>query len=281
VLDIDVARSHICNTIARVNDALAKPYEELAKHVPAEPVLNIDESGWKDNGLRYWIWVFSTSLISFFHIAKSRGSKVLEEVLGKTYGGTIVSDFFSAYVKYANGLQQFCLAYPVRDIKFLTILPDEADKRFGERLLIDFKRLFHFWHLRQKIPKDRFDRIMFRIRDRVLRLAEACAHGERSRSRTLARRLVKHGDAIFWFLFDPAIEPTNNAAERTVRTAVIDRRITQGSRSLMGRQWNARIWTVLDTCRKQGRSAWQFLQNALSAHYFQAPTPSLVPQAAT
>ena len=280
VLDIDVSRSHMCNTIARVSDALARPYEELAGHVPGESVLNIDESGWKDKGVKYWIWVFSASAISFFHIARSRGSRVLVEVIGKTYGGTIVSDFFSAYVKYANGLQQFCLAHLVRDIKFLTTLPAGTDKRFGRRLLIEFKRLFHFWHLRDKIPKERFDRIMFRIRDRVLHLAEVHANGERSKSRTLARRFVKHGEAIFRFLFDPAVEPTNNAAERSIRTAVIDRRITQGSRSLMGRQWNERIWTVLGTCRKQNRSAWQFIQNALSAHYFQKPTPSLIPQAA-
>ena len=278
VMDINVARSHLCNTIARVNDALTEPYEELAKYIPTELVLNIDESGWKDKGVKYWIWVFCTSTISFFCIAKSRGSKVLQSVLGETYSGTIISDFFSAYVKYANRLQQFCLAHLIRDIKFLTTLPGEADKRFGERLLIDFKRLFHFWHLREKIPKERFDRVMLRIKDRVLRLAEPCALGERSKGRTLARRLVKHGDAIFRFLFDPAVPPTNNAAERGIRTAVIDRRITQGSRSPMGREWNARIWTVLGTCRKQGRSAWQFLQNALSAHHFQMPAPSLLPQ---
>jgi transposase len=75
--------------------------------------------------------------------------------------------------------------------------------------------------------------------------------------------------------------PTKNAAEQTLRQAIIDKRITitQGSRSLMGRQWNARIWTVLATCKKQGRSSWQFLQNALSAYYFQTSTPSLLPQA--
>jgi hypothetical protein len=75
------------------------------------------------------------------------------------------------------------------------------------------------------------------------------------------------------------VEPTNNAAERAVRTAVIDRRITQGSRSLMGRQWNERIWTVLGTCRKQGRSAWRFLQDALLAFHSHGPAPSLIPQA--
>jgi len=74
--------------------------------------------------------------------------------------------------------------------------------------------VFHFWHLRQKIPKDRFDRIMFRIKDRALRLAAIHVKGERSKSRTLAKRLIKHGEAIFRFLFDPNVEPTNNAAER-------------------------------------------------------------------
>jgi transposase len=280
VLGIEVARSHLCNTIARVNDALAQPYEQLAEHLPAEPVLNVDESGWKNNGLRYWIWVFCTPALSFFRIAKSRGAKVLEAVLGQTYGGTIISDFFSAYVKYANRLQQFCLAHLIRDIKFLTTLPGERDKRFGQRLLTDFKRLFHCWHLREKIPKPRLDRILPRIKDRVLRRAEVHADGERSKSRTLARRLCKHGEAIFHFLFDSAVEPTNNAAEQAIRQAVIDRRITQGSRSEMGRNWNARIWTVLSTCRKQGRSAWQFLQDALSAYHFQTQAPSLLPHTA-
>jgi len=279
VLGIEVARSHLCNTIARVNEALAAPHEELQEHLPTELVLNIDESGWKDRGLKYWIWVFSTPLISFFHIARSRGARVLREILGDTYGGTIVSDFFSAYVSYANLLQQFCLAHLIRDIKFLTTFPGPTDKRFGGLLLVEFKRLFHCWHLREKIPRDRFDRIMFRIRDRVLHLAAQYASGERSKSRTLARRLVKHGEAIFRFLFDPNVPPTNNAAERGIRVPVIDRRITQGSRSLMGRQWNARIWTVLGTCRKQGRSAWQFLQDALSAHYSHTPAPSLLPHA--
>ena len=74
------------------------------------------------------------------------------------------------------------------------------------------------------------------------------------------------------------VPPTNNASEQTLRQSIIDRKITQGSRSLMGRQWNARIWTVLATCRKQGRSAWQFLQEALSAYCLETPAPSLLPQ---
>jgi transposase len=277
VLNINVARSHLCNVIKRVNEALATPFEELKEHIPNEPVLNIDETGWKDQGHKYWAWVFCTPLVSFFWIAKSRSSAVLKEILGQTYRGTIVSDFFSAYVKYANKLQQFCLAHLIRDIKFLATLPGKNDKVFGEALLLQFRNLFRFWHQRDKIPKDQFHRRMLRIKKRVLALAEQ--DNLPAKSATLAKRLRKHDAAIFRFLFDPAVPPTNNGGEQSLRQLVIDRRITQGSRSLMGRQWNARIWTVLDTCRKQGRSAWKFLQNALSAYYFQSSAPSLLPQA--
>ena len=220
--------------------------------------------------------VFCTSLFSFFWIDKSRSSKVLKEILGETYGGTIVSDFFGAYIKYANALQQFCLAHLIRDIKFLTTLPDKGDQAFGDALLVQFRKLFHFWHQREKIPKEQFKRRMLRIKNRILVLA--AQEDLPGKSATLAKRFRKHGDAIFRFLFDAAIPPTNNASEQTLRQSIIDRKITQGSRSLMGRQWNARIWTVLATCRKQGRSAWQFLQDVLSAKYFQTPMPSLLPQ---
>ena len=67
-------------------------------------------------------------------------------------------------------------------------------------------------------------------------------------------------------------------AEPSIRHSVLNQRLTQGSRSEKGRRWNERIFTVLGTCRKQGRSAWQFIREALSAHYFSTPMPSLVPQ---
>lgn len=275
VLKIEVSRSHLCNAIARVNQTLAKPYEELQNHVPTQPVLNIDESGWKDRGIKYWIWIFAAGSFSFFVIAKSRSSKVLQTVLGQTYSGTIVSDFFSAYVKYANLLQQFCLAHLIRDVKFLADLPNPADQAFGKALLSQFKRLFHFWHLRETIPKDRFDRLMRKIQNRIFALAER--ENLPKVSHRLAKRLRKHDCALFRFLFNPAVPPTNNAAEQAVRHSVLNQRLTQGSRSAWGRQWNERIFTVLGTCRKQGRSAWQFLQQAVTAHYFKTPTPSLVP----
>ena len=276
VLGFEVSRGHLGNALARVSAALAQAYQELAAQIPTEPVLNIDESGWKDRGIKYWIWIFATTTVSFFVIARSRSSRVLHAVLGETYGGTIVSDFFSAYVKYASLLQQFCLAHLIRDTKFTAELPDPAERAFGTALLLQFKRLFHFWHLRETIPKDRFDRLMRKIQHRIFALAER--EKLPRYSARLAKRLRKHDCAVFRFLFDPTVPPTNNLAEQSIRHSVLNQRLTQGSRSEWGRQWNERIFTVLGTCRKQGRSAWQFLQDAVSAHYFHTPMPSLIPQ---
>lgn len=276
VLGIEASRGHLGNALARVSTALAPAYDELAGQVPTEPVLNIDESGWKDHGKRYWLWIFATATISFFVLATSRSSKVLHHILGQTYGGTIVSDFFSAYVKYANAFQQFCLAHLIRDVKFLAELPDRAEQAFGKVLLSQFRRLFHVWHLRETIPKDRLDRLTHKIQRRIFTLAQR--ENLPKHAARLAKRLRKHDCALFRFLFDPAVSPTNNLAEQSIRHSVLNQRLTQGSRSAWGRQWNERIFTVIGTCRKQGRSAWQFLQEAVSAHYFHTPMPSLIPQ---
>lgn len=276
IFDFELTRSTICNIISCVNKALSKPYKELKEHLSSEPHLHIDETGWKDNGLSHWVWVFCTKLVSFFYISKSRASEVLEEVLGKIYNGTIISDFFSAYIKYASEFQQFCLAHLIRDIKFLTTLPDKATQLFGEKLLFHFKHIFQIWHCKHEIPKEEYQEQMESIQDDIRLLLEQ-NNNLASKALTMSKRLCKHWNSIFRFLFDSTISPTNNLAEQTIRALVIDRKITQGSRSQMGREWNARIWTAISTCRKQNRSIWTFLQEAVNSFYFNSTTPSLLP----
>ena len=85
-------------------------------------------------------------------------------------------------------------------------------------------------------------------------------------ARNLAERFRKHGAAYFRFVTTPGIEPTNNLAEQAIRFVVIDRRITQGTRSEKGRRWCERIWTVIATCAQQGRGAFQFLLDSVQAY---------------
>jgi hypothetical protein len=105
---------------------------------------------------------------------------------------------------------------------------------------------------------------MSKIRNRILTMAKQ--QDLPPKLAAISKRFIKHGDAMCRFLFNRIVAPTHNAAEHSIRQSIIDRRIRQGSSFLMGRQWNARIWTVLATCQKQGRSSWRFLLNALNAY---------------
>ena len=95
-------------------------------------------------------------------------------------------------------------------------------------------------------------------------------------ARNLAKRFRKHGEAYFRFITTPGIEPTNNLAEQAMRFVVIDRQITQGTRSEKGRRWCERIWTVIATCTQQGRSVFQFLLDSIQAYL---AVPSAIPPA--
>lgn len=273
--ELQVSRSHLCNSIARLSQAIAPVHAELGLSLARAPTLHVDETGLKDNGRPYWIWVFCTQTIAFFSVQKSRGAQVLKDILGESFQGNFVSDFLSAYRKYASRFQQFCLAHLIRDIKFLSELPDRRNQAFGEKLLEQFKELFRLWHERDKIPELSYRMKLVSIQDKLKFLVSQPKQLPK-RSRILAKRLKKYWNSYFRFLLDSSIPPTNNLAEQTIRTVVIDRKITQGTRSEMGRKWSSRIWTLIATCRKQKRSSYKFLQECLHASYFATPYPSLI-----
>ena len=101
----------------------------------------------------------------------------------------------------------------------------------------------------------------------------ATRHGQ-----NMAKRLRKHGEAYFTFVTTPGVEPTNNLAEQAIRFVVIDRHITQGTRSEGGQRWCERIWTVIATCVQQGKSVYNFLREAVGKWFEGEPAPSLLPR---
>ena len=96
-------------------------------------------------------------------------------------------------------------------------------------------------------------------------------------ARNLAKRFRENGEAYFRFITTPGIDPTNNLAEQAMRFVVIDRHITQGTRSEKGRRWCERIWTVIATCAQQGRGVFQFLLDSVQAYLSGTSPPSLQP----
>jgi transposase len=274
---LEVSRGFLAKVIARASASLGKPYAELLAALPHERRVNVDETGHPDRGAGLWTWVFRARRFSLFKIDPSRGSGVLEEVLGTEFRGLLGCDYFSAYRKYMgehNILVQFCLAHLIRDVKFLLSLPDPVTRRYGERLLGALRRMFRVIHRRETLGPERFQRRLERAAEKVLAVGRRAS--DRIEARNLAERFRRHGRAYFRFITTPGVEPTNNLAEQALRFVVIDRRLTQGTRSASGRRWCERAWTAAVTCAQQGRSLFAYLCSAVDAHFANQLPPSLL-----
>ena len=280
VLGVTVSRGQLAKVINKVSVAMAPAYEELAATLPDQSYLNVDETGHKENGERHWTWCFRAVLYTLFKIDPSRGSDVLVAMLGEEFEGVLGCDYFSAYRKYMGDFDvpvQFCLAHLIRDVRFLTELPDKVTAAYGQRVLDGLRRLFRLIHRRETMNPDRFQRALEKARDELMEVGKQAP--KRNEAQNLAERFRQHGAAYFQFITTPGIEPTNNLAEQAIRFVVLDRMVTQGTRSEKGQRWCERIWTAIATCVQQGRNVFEYLYDTVMAHFQGNPGPSLLPVA--
>ena len=289
ILKLPVSRGYLAKLVQKFSGSLQRPYAELLQRLPLQTQLNVDETGHRENGKRLWTWVFKAELYVLFRIDQSRSSAVLLEVLGKEFEGTLGCDYFSAYRKYmreCNVTVQFCLAHLIRDVKFLCKLPDQDTRAYGEKLLDALKALFKLIHGREQMTPAQFHKRLHKAKRTILDIGcnQAPSHRDdqgkerKKHAQNIARRFRLHGRAYFQFITTPGMDPTNNVAEQAIRFVVIDRHVTQGTRSAKGRTANERLWTVIATCALQGRSAFEFILQALRAELHAEPPPSLLPR---
>lgn len=283
VVQVTLSRGQLRKLVAKVTDSLEKPYDELLALLREQDILNVDETGHKENGHRLWTWCFHAALFTLYKISPSRGSQVLVEVLGKEFDGVLGCDYFSAYRKYMKDFGvtvQFCLAHFIRDVKFLAQHPNRRNREHGELLLGHLRRLFRIIHRRKAYASEEsFRRALVAVRNDLQFAAIMLSPGTREAD-NLGDRLVEHCRSYFTFITTPGVEPTNNLAEQAIRFVAIHRRITQGTRSETGRTWCERIWTAVTTCEQQGRSLYEYLCEAVSSLFSNQPAPSLAPTAA-
>ena len=198
-------------------------------------------------------------------------------MLGVEFQGVLGCDYFSAYRKYmadGNVLVQFCLA-PPRNVRFLVEHPDTRNQAYGQRLLAALRGFFGVIHQRDELSARRFAIDLQNAADELLAQAVWRVPDTREAG-NLAERFHEHGESYVRFLTTPGIEPTNNLAEQAIRFVVIDRLVTQGSRSEAGRRWLERIWSALATCAQTDRSAFEFLVDSVQAFFHGQQTPSLL-----
>jgi transposase len=293
VLGFSVSRGYLaklCNGI--ISDSLSSAHEELKQAIPEQHQLGSDETSLKNNGKKHWIWCITAPLFTLFHLASSRSRLVLEELVGAAFKGFIHFDYFSANCSFAWNFSmkaQYCWAHLIRDMRFLLKHPDKKTKAWAEQLLDRAKKMFSAWHRREEMTEAGFHRSMSTHRDRFLEIVRKPP--DSTEAGNLAARfavipfqdedsneieLYDMSQDYFRYMFAEEVEPTNNHSEQQIRHCVIDRKITQGTRSERGQRYHERMWTAIATCGKQRRSFFQFLHESIDAKINSNSAPSLM-----
>jgi transposase len=271
----------VSNTEARVSEALAAPVEEAREFVKQQPVVNADETGHKMAGKRAWMWVAVTLWVTVFMIRFSRGAEAAKELLGEAFRGFVVSDRWGGYNWVDATRRQLCWAHLIRDlIKIAERGGKSAD--IGNRILEYAREMFHMWHQLRTgtLSRLEFQAAMKPIREGVEEILSAGATCGHSKTQKTCENLLKVKVALWTFVDFEGIEPTNNAAERSIRSYVLWRKNSFGTQAERGNLFVERMMTVSATCRQQDRNVLDYVSQAVEANLLGLPAPSLLPQPA-
>lgn len=262
----------------QVSAALAEPMEEAKAYVQQQPVNHVDETGWRQQGQRIWLWVNATSLVTVFLLLATRGAAGAKGVLGEAFQGIVGSDRWSAYSWLDPRRRQLCWAHLQRDFQAFVDRGGES-ARIGRALLDLVEQMFGLWHRVRDGPLSRtdFQTAMQPIQRRVGELLREGTTLSHDKTRRTCQNILKLEVALWTFVHVEEVEPTNNEAERPLRRAVLWRRRSFGTQSEAGSRFVERVLTTVTTLRQQERDVLDYLTDACTAAIQGDKPPSLLP----
>jgi transposase len=257
-------------------EALQQPMAELGDYIRTQHA-NVDETSWREAMHKAWLWVVVTPLVTVFHIATTRSGKVAGGLLGSAYRQVVTSDRWKAY----NGFRrrQFCWSHLRRDFQAM-IDRQNSGTAIGKNLLELSDRMFAWWH---RVRGGTLARSSFQVYISGLRaeVREALTQGTVcgcSQTAATCRELLVHEPKLWSFVWQEGVEPTNNAAERALRHAVLWRKGSGGTDSQRGSRFVERVLSIRETCRQQGRGLLDYLVACCQASVTGERAPSLLPR---
>jgi transposase len=258
------------------SDALQEPMAELEEHIRTQHA-NVDETSWREAKQKAWLWVVVTPLVTVFHIAATRCGKVAGGLLGSAYRQVVTSDRWKAY----NGFRRrrFCWSHLRRDFQAM-IDRQNSGAASGKKLLDLSDRMFAWWY---RVRDDTLGRSSFQVYITGLRaeVREALSQGATCgcpQTAATCRELIAHEPKLWAFVWNEGVEPTNNAAERALRHAVLWRKGSGGTNSGRGGRFVERVLSVRETCRQQGRGFLEYMVECCQAHLEGKDAPSPLPR---
>lgn len=278
VFGVSMSLGSVCNLENSMSEALEVPVEEAKAFVRSQPVVHLDETGWREAKRRAWLWTAVTAWVTVFAVRLSRGARVAQELIGERFAGVVNSDRWSAYAWIDLTRRQLCWAHLKRNFQKL-VDRGGGSARIGRRLLDATEELFRYWpRVRDgTVQRSTFKKRISKLRDEVsatLLVGTRCRH---RKTATFCENVLALEPALWTFARVQAVDPTNNVAERAVRKPVLWRKGSFGTDSPRGSRFVERILTAVATLRSQKRNVLEYLVEAATAAIVDQPAPSLLP----
>jgi transposase len=259
LLGLTISEGAIANMLARVGKALEAPAERIAAEVRSSTVIASDETSARVQGKTWWQWTFGCATACYFVIAETRGKCVPTAFLAGARPLVWLSDRLPAQCRHAEE-HQFCLAHLIRDAQYAI---DHGDTVFAPGFKALIKDACALGRRREALLDAtiaRHRRSFERRLDGLLALRPTDAEGRKLRDAVY----LDCRDKLFVFLKRRDCEPTNNESERALRPSVIFRKVTNGFRSIWGARAYAALCSIVETGRRNGRSALAAIREALA-----------------
>jgi len=277
------------------SNAVADSVELAHEYVQQQPVVGADETSWEQGnadgsnatGIKAWLWVAATPLVTYFQVILSRSTEAAQNLLGASFGGILTSDRHGGYNWVDLKRRQLCWAHLKREFIKISERPGVAG-HLGEALVKQQEKLFELWHRVRDgtLARQEFQNSVPEIREQLITVLleganyEIGTHEKTPLAKTVrtCRQLLKVEPAMWLFVTVEGVEPTNNAAERAIRPAVLWRRTSFGTQSQGGSAFVARMLTVVTTLKSQQRNILEYMTATCKAAREGKPAPSLLPE---
>lgn len=264
----------VAKQLQRLSRWLTGQYDRLQLALRAAGVVHADETGWRTNGRNGYLWTLTNATHTLYHVDPSRSGKVIAQLLGEAFGGTLVSDFYAAYDQF-DCRQQKCLTHLLRELRdTVAQRPALAEHVFFKRCKAWAQAALRLKKNRKRLSQAEYARQAKGLETRLRKLGHQ--QWDDAEADRLAGRLRKYADRLTTFLHDAQVDGTNNAAERAIRPAVVMRKITGGSRSEAGARAWAVLASVIRTAQQQGRELLETIKTLLRAAWSGETIPLLV-----
>lgn len=277
VLNMPICAATVQACCEQVSAGLKSATEEVDASLPSSTVIHMDETSWKQRKVLHWLWIAIGDRVTSFAIHARRGSQQLAVWFPNGFAGVVNCDRWRPYERFAR--RQLCWSHLERDLQAIIDAGMKGVAGATKALAGADAMFATWWRFKRGVltrAELRRDTQAYRVQ-----LKNFCAKGASQkcdrRWRALGRDLLRQWDAVFLFLDIEGLEPTNNAAEQGLRSGVIWRRTTQGTRTDAGSAFVQRIMTAQANCKRQGRSVLRFLADTLMAHRQGLTPPSLMP----